>query len=441
VSKKSLIKNTFFVGVIQVVNYGFPIITIPIISRVIGPEKFGIINFSSAFVAYFVLLIGFGFELTATRKITSDPDNIENRNKVFSEVFISQCILLLFSTIVFSCLIFIVPNLRQEKEVAIFTFLTCFSVVMTQNWLFQAMQDLSKIALLNAISKAIYTIIILSVLRYKTDYIWQPLALSISQLIIGILSFVWALNKYKLKLYNMKFINCLKLLWDEKIFFLSLCTISLYTNTNIIVLGIFHNITEVGFYTAGQKVISIIQMMISLPLSLVLYPYIGRAFGESYEKGIDIVQKLIPIVLVFTLLVGISIFIGAPLIIEILYGTAFSPAVIVCRILAFIPMIIALGTVLGIHVMLNLKMDKVFLKVTIIGAFISVILNLILVNYLGYIGSAYTWAITEFINLSFLFYFLKKKNVIVLNIKYFKLVFLKQLLSDLKLNKQAFNKS
>src|SRR5438046_2023213 len=107
-----LLKNISSMGVVQIANYAFPLITVPIVARIIGPDNFWVINFSASFIAYFTLLIGFGFDLTATRKVAADPFNEDNRNKVFSEVFITQCMLLLLSLIIFLICLFEILQLR-----------------------------------------------------------------------------------------------------------------------------------------------------------------------------------------------------------------------------------------------------------------------------------------------------------------------------------------
>src|SRR3569832_713296 len=93
IAAKRLTKNVLSLTLVQIANYVFPVISVPIISRIIGPGKFGLLNFAGAFVLYFVLLVAYGFDYTATRKISRDPDNEQNRNTVFSEVFYTQCLL------------------------------------------------------------------------------------------------------------------------------------------------------------------------------------------------------------------------------------------------------------------------------------------------------------------------------------------------------------
>ena len=95
------------------------------------------------------------------------------------------------SILFFLCALFFMPQFSHEKPVAIFSFLICFSWVITPNWLYQGMQELLRIALFNMCTKVIFTVVILLVVREKSDYIWQPLAISVAQIIVGVFSFTY----------------------------------------------------------------------------------------------------------------------------------------------------------------------------------------------------------------------------------------------------------
>jgi O-antigen/teichoic acid export membrane protein len=418
-SKKVLFRNIYSVGVIQAVNYIFPLITVPIVSRIIGPEKFGVINFASSFIAYFILFIGYGFDLTATRKIAQDPQNAENRNKVFNETLFSQFLLLLVSSILFILFLNLIPQLKEEKLVAIFTFSVCVGTVITQNWLFQAMQDLSKIAILNLVSKVIFTIIILSTIHQRKDYVWQPLAVSSATIFVGLISFTWSVKRYHLKLQRVSLASCLRTLREEMPYFLSMVVITLYTTTNTVILGLFRSAAEVGYYSAGQKLVAIFQSIISLTLVQSLFPYVGKAFGESHQKGLDLAQRMLPIVILITFVAGVVLFIAGPYILILFYGDSFRPSISVFKILAFTPVIISFSTIVGIHVMLNLKMDRLFFVTTCIGAVFSILCNCLFVTKFGFKASAYNLLFTELL-VAVLFYLgLRRRGIEVVNRKYF----------------------
>src|SRR5690606_28244031 len=98
------------------------------------------------------LLISYGFDLTATRAIARAPHDEEGRNKVFSDILFAKLFLLSLSLLVFIPSLFMVPAMAADKDLFIFTYIACFSLVITPNWLYQGMQDLHQIAVFNFVS-------------------------------------------------------------------------------------------------------------------------------------------------------------------------------------------------------------------------------------------------------------------------------------------------
>jgi O-antigen/teichoic acid export membrane protein len=440
-SKKGLVKNVFSLGVVQVANYVFPFITVPIVSRIIGPDKFGVINFAAAFMTYFTLLINFGFDLSATRAIAANRHNLEERNRIFNQVVLAKIILFSISVILFTICLFTVPQLRDEKAVAIFSFLLCMSWVITPNWFYQGMQELSRVAIFNLATKIIFTVLILLIVREKSDYLWQPLAISIAQIIVGIYSFGYAVRHYNISLGKTKLKPVLTLLWNERVIFFSMVVINLYTTTNVVLLGFMQNDEQVGFYTAGYRLIIIIQSLIMIPLTQALFPFVGSAFSQSREKGLDVVRQLLPIISTLTCCAALFLWLFGPLVVLLIYGHKFEPTIAVFRILAFIPVMVGWSNLLGIQTMINLKMDKQFFRITALGAVASIGLNILLVTRFGFVGTAMSWLLTEILIVVCMFVVLSKNGISIIERKYFSTGHFKKYLKPIILTvKQKINR-
>lgn len=420
-SKKQLTKNFFSLTVVQIATYVLPLVSVPIVSRIIGPSNYGIINFGAALITYFTLLISYSFDFSATRKIAKNPEDADNRNKVFSEVFYTQCLLFIFSTIVFIILLFVVPQFRHNLTVIIFSYFICISTLFTQNWLFQAMQDLSKVAIFNLLSKLIFTIAILIVIRKNEDYIWQPFLIGVIQIAVSIWSFVWAVRRYKIHLHRIRFMRCIQVLWEEKMIFISLIFINLYTYTSIVILGLYQNSEQVGYYTSAQRLIAIAQSVLAIPLSQALYPFVGKAFGESREQGLRVVQKIIPLILLFLGVITALMFLLGPIAIRLFYGAKFEGAIPVFQILTISPLIFLLNNVLGVQIMLNLGMDRHFLITSASAAVLSISFNLLMVRQWGYIGTTLNALIIETFLLITMYFILRREGLNPINLQYFKI--------------------
>lgn len=393
--KKVLINNISSLFSVQVANYVLPMVSVPIIVRIIGPDKYGLINYAAAIVGYFILVVNYGFDLTATRQVAQNREDKPYIEELFSTVFWCKVLLFLFTLVLFLGCFIVFPVFHTEWKVMFYTYLALISWVITPNWIYQGMQELSRIALFDVIIKVLFTVSVLIVVRHKSDYVYQPLAAGISQIIIGYYSFHYAMHRYNLRLLKISFKKVIAVLKEERIIFFSSVVINLYTTTNTVILGSLVSIAQVGYYSAALRFIQMAQAVITLPLANSFFPYVGAAFGKSREDGLKAARKVLPVVSIIGLLAFLGMAILGPWALTLFFGKKFEPSIPIFIVMAITPFIVVVSNVFGILVMMNLKMDKPFLKITACGAAVSILSNVVLVPLAGGLGSAFSLVITE----------------------------------------------
>ncbi|RZK26232.1 MAG: hypothetical protein EOO43_03430 [Flavobacterium sp.] len=147
---------------------------------------------------------------------------------------------------------------------------------------------------------------------------------------------------------------------------------------------------------------------------------IGRSFGESKDAGLKTVQKILPVVALLTGIAVFGIMIFGPYVLHLFYGDKFAPAVPVLQILMFLPLVIGFSNLMGVQIMLNLGMDKLFFRITCCGAVLSIFLNFLMIKRWGYIGTSINWILTETLICIAMFLVLKGKGINPIKLQYFK---------------------
>lgn len=411
--KKRLVESFFSLSVLQGVNYLLPLITLPYLVRVLGPEKFGLIMFAQAFIMYFNILTDYGFSLSATREISIHRDDKEKVSKIFSSVMTIKFGLLILSFILMSIIVFSFEKFRQDWIIYYLTFGIVIGQAMFPVWFFQGMEKMKYITFLNVTAKLIFTISIFIFVHNVSDYIYVPLINSLGFLLAG----VWALGVV-IKNFNVDFklvsIKNIKYQLKEGWYiFISTVAISLYTVSNTFILGLFTNNTIVGYYSAAEKLMRAAQGLLT-PISQSIYPYMSKLVNESKRKGIQFIRKTTYVIGSATFLLSLVIFMFADIIVEIILGNQYMESVTVLRILAFLPFLIGLSNIFGIQTMLTFNYKKAFSNILIAASIINIILSLLLIPQYKQIGTSFSVLISEvFVTLT-MFVYLQIKGIRIL---------------------------
>jgi PST family polysaccharide transporter len=289
--KKRLLSNFSSLLILQGANYILPLITFPYLVRVLGVEYFGLLAFATAMIAYFTIITDYGFNLTATREISVHRENREKVVEIFSSVMMIKVMLMLFSFMLLSLIVFSFEKFSLHYEVYFFTFATVLGQVLFPVWFFQGMESMKYISYLNILAKTIFTVAIFVFVQEQDDYYLVPLLTSIGFIVAGLWS-LWLIKKE----FNVRFewqrMETLKgYLVDGWHIFISRIYVSLYTTTNVILLGMFTNNTAVGYYSIAEKIVVAIGGLFE-PANQTIYPYLARKYRENFSLFVTFVKKI-----------------------------------------------------------------------------------------------------------------------------------------------------
>ena len=109
-----LVKNTSALLIVQISTYVAPLLVQPYLARVLSKEHFGLIAFATSFNWYFMSLVDYGFNLTATRRIAIHHDDPVEVSRIFSSVMAAKVFLALLGFALMLSVVLGTPKLRPN---------------------------------------------------------------------------------------------------------------------------------------------------------------------------------------------------------------------------------------------------------------------------------------------------------------------------------------
>lgn len=399
----SIKKNFFFNLIFTLSNVVFPILTFPYVSRILGPDGIGKVQFVSSFVQYFVFLAALGIPVYGIREVAKARDNIVELKKIFSTLLLLNIFTTFFVFIIYLGIVFFVPDLRGDivfYNVAAIMLLLGFSNI---DWFFSGIERFKFIAVRSIVVKVLFLILLYLIVQKKTDvlsYLW---------IVIGgtVANNIWNLFSAR-KYFDFKIVkkdDFQKHLKPLFYIFSTVIAVSIYSSLDVIILGFLKGFKDVGYYTSGSK-ISRMCLPFLTAMSVVLMPQIAQAFREKNEERISFLLKDS---FEFIILLGVPMVVGlialAPEIILIFSGYQFTPSILTMQINAPSVLIIGISTTCSVQILTPAAKDKENIIAVIFGLIVSVVLNFILIPQFGYLGATISNLLAELTVMSFFIFF------------------------------------
>ena len=394
-----LFQNFAYLSVLQIASYVLPLLTIPYLASVVGVIGFGKIAFASAVTVWIQTITDWGFNYTATRDLAQCRENKEKVSQIFSNVFWARCFLMIFSFFFLVLLILSIPSFRTDRDILLASFLTIPGHIMFPIWFFQAMEKMKYITILDVLSKVVFTLSVFIFITDSSDYVLQPILLSLGYILSGLVSFFYILKKWKIHFYVCTLSQIFRSIKKSTNIFLNELMPNLYNSFSVVLLGAWCGGTANGILDAGSKLVNVVIQFIQV---------ISRAFFPYLSRNIDNHKYYVKINLSVCVCFSVLLFFLAPFFIDLFFTKEFSDAIIILRIMALSIVFMSMSNVYGINYLIIKGYEREIRNITGIVSIIGFVMAFPLVYYFSYIGAALTISITRILLGLSMFLFAKR---------------------------------
>lgn len=403
-----IIKNFSLLSSIKAMDLLIPLITAPYLARVLGVEMFGKVAFVYAIMAYFILIVDFGFDLVGTKSVSINRNSKLHLSKLVSVITILKIIIISFCLLTLLLALLFFSSLHNYTTFYLLSFLLVLSKGFYPTWFYLGVEKMNFLVTLKFISRILFIFLILIFVKNQSDFTYVIFIDGFSLLIPTLIGYLYMFKKWKLTFLlpsKTDLINQFYLNWK---IFISRINTTIYTNSNTFILGLFTTPSIVGYYAGAEKILKSIQGMYQ-PISQSIFPHLAKLRHKSETKAKSFIYKLLLVVSFFAAILSILLFIFSETIVLILLGNDFHLSIQILKILSAIPFLTAVSNILGVQTMIIFGMENGFIKIISIASLLHILYASILIRFEA-VGIALALVLTELTVCLLMFIFLHRKN-------------------------------
>lgn len=398
-----IIQNFSYMALLQFFNMVLPLIIFPYLIRTLGVDTYGLVVFAQAIIAYLVVLVSFGFNLSATKVVSIHRKNNKKLSEIVSSVLIIKSGIFILTFVLLTVLLNFIPQAKGQIDLFLLTMWLCVYEVIFPIWYFQGIEKMKYITIITLISRSCLLGLILVVIKSPADYLWVPVINGIGALLAGVISLYVVFKRHKIKLSMQSYSTLYSYVNESIPFFVSNLSVKIYVASSKVLVGSFLGMLEVAYYDLAEKIALVVKTPQGI-LGQVLFPKVNM------DKDKIFVKKIFKISVLLNFLLITLVFIFSKYIVLWLGGEAMIDSIIIVNILCLTAPLVAMSNVFGIQLLIPFGFKRVFSRVIIVSSLIYFLQAFFVWYFIGFsvVNLSVIFVSTELFVTVMMFYYCKK---------------------------------
>jgi PST family polysaccharide transporter len=364
------------------------------IARYLGPDQFGLLNFSIAFAALFGAFATLGLDGIVVRELVR---NAERQNEIMGSAFVLK--LIGGAITLLTCLLAILLMHGREALMLWLVGLSAaaflFQSVNVIDFYFQAkVQSRNTVMAANGAFLLITLVKIVLVLTAASVIAFAWAAFGEAALTAAFLIGAYRVNHHSMRGWRYDGPVARELIRDSWPLLLASLAGILYLRLDVVMLQLMAGDREVGIYAAATR---ISEVWYFLPMIVVgsVSPSIIKCYGTDPGLYISRLRRLYFYMAWMAIALSLPISLTSGWIVRVLYGAQFKQAGPVLAIHLWASVAVFLGVASSQYLLVE-QLQKISFYRCLIGLICNILLNLILIPRFGAMGAAIATVISYF---------------------------------------------
>ena len=396
-AKNEFVSNLIGLGSVNVLNLIIPIITMPILSRALGGDGYGIVLLFSSVTIFMMIIIDYSVNINGVRDVALNPNSLESIYIRFQGV---RC---LFGMVYFPlAVLYCYYNISEINfnNIVELLFVSIIGYYFMAPWFHQGTGTLIFFSGVSTVLRLLQILLIIIFVKDRADLLYALRINAYVFLVNGVLLYLY--RKFKFD-FSFSIINPFKLKEIKNGFgnFIGDFSPNLYSNLPPLILGGLVSSNIFASYSLALRLINVAGSFQSI-ICRSMYPIAAkRKINVNAFLLINIVLSLVPIIFILT---------SSDFLIEWFLGNGFDEAALFLKLGTLGILFYAISSSLMFAYVLPNNHDALFRKISLFSSIVPAIVGYPLIYLFGALGAISMFIFARFcFAILYLFNYLKLK--------------------------------
>lgn len=285
--RRVFVGNTLSLVVLQGAKYIFPLVTLPYLARVLGPDAYAVRAYVVSFMVFIQTIADYGFAQYGTKIVAQNADDVGELSRICSNIYIAKlftCSIGLFVTLM------VLPFIELLAQNSVFVLVSFASIAfkaLLPDFVLQGLENMKSLTLRFVVTQGLAILAIFVFVRGPEGLLLVPMFEGAASLISIVWTQVYLMRYYSIHLGRFALCGVVGIVRKSTPFFFAAAASSFMASTITVFMGIFPTDNLViSCWSITATLIQGIQALYQ-PISRSLFPHMVK------RKDVGLVWKLL----------------------------------------------------------------------------------------------------------------------------------------------------
>lgn len=365
------------------------------LARTLMPEAMGAFSYAFTVVFFMANFIDLGLSTYGIREIA--------RHRERFPAYVSQIITFRLMAALALCGIviavsFILPVPARQKILIAESSLMLIGIALASEWAFQGMEKMRYVFISFAATSCLQLCLMAAFVKTSADVFKVPILYFVAMIPVTML-YLRKLN-FSLQLARSDIVSMFSHLSGAFIIWsISICA-QVYNNLDVVILGLFRSIEEVGYFTIVRRLIGGGAVLLVF-LAGAVFPRLSASHKTDPVQFGGATRSFLKLSALLAVCLVVPIILAGDLLIGFVFGNEYIPASLPLKIMA-IGLLCILFNLPHSTGLIAGGFEKDVLKQAVASASVSIAANLFLIPVYGMVGAAVSFVLAEALALAWI---------------------------------------